>query len=91
MEKMLANFLKAMGLTPEYLEKQIQGFAHVIDDVMARLQKIEKRNERLEIMLVRLCKKSKVDISDIYEPIDDGSPVIDHGPANDENHHVKDI
>lgn len=82
MEKMLANFLKAMGLDADLIQEKMQQFFSVVDDFNNRLARVEQRQMRVETMLLRLCQKSKIDLSEIYEPIDDETPSIernDHG------------
>lgn len=83
MDKILANFLKGLGITPEFIQEKMQQFFALIEDYNAKMERIEKRQMRLETMLIRLCEKSKLRIDDIYVPIDNDGPVIDHASATD--------
>lgn len=76
MEKILANFLKGLGLDSEFITGKMQDFMNVVDDFNSRLTRMEQRQMRMETMLIRICKKSKIDLSEIYESINDAVPQL---------------
>lgn len=47
MEKMLATFLKAMGITPQYIEQSVQQYKDVADDFRNQMVSI---NHKLDIV-----------------------------------------
>jgi hypothetical protein len=68
MEKLLANFLKGMGITPELIQEKMQTLVETVQVYDKRLAQIELQNTRIERMMILLCAKTGVVITDIYPP-----------------------
>lgn len=60
MEKLLTNFLKGLGITPELIQDKMQMFLTTVQAYDERLARLELQNNRIESMLKMLCNQNNI-------------------------------
>lgn len=66
MEKILANFLKGMGITPDLIQDKMQTLLTTAQAYDGRMARMELQNNRIERMLIAICASLNVSIVEIY-------------------------